>query len=101
MIPFDTEIKFEELPLKIGSTTVALFNGTAGLTEDPGYGFTVSGISLDDHIWQEKDISIHAKHDDPFVVELFNRLSTAVLADVDIRERFEAALSDHLREVAA
>ncbi|MCP4318220.1 MAG: hypothetical protein GY789_19950 [Hyphomicrobiales bacterium] len=70
---FDTEYEFEELPVVIGTTEIAMCSGTALLEGEAGphdYGFFVTGITLEGNLdgdyRDKRRTQICAGSDDPF-----------------------------------
>ena len=101
---FDMEWEFD-LELVIGSGEYATFSGVAGLVEDPGYGFTVSGITLhgncaNDH-HRKCETQINARSPDLFQRVLFHKLEELLLVDRSASDGFDDALAKAHREAAA
>ncbi len=101
---FDTEYKFEELPLIIGTVEHSLFDGVAALDQDEGETFIITAIELTGNTRgdysDKRTTTIHPKHDDPFCVLLFNRLSEALYANKHVQETFAEELALSMWEAA-
>ena len=104
---FDTEYPFDELPLLVGTTEIAVCSGTAHLEGETGphdYGFVVTGIALDGNVIgdyrDKRTIRISRRSDDPFCVLLFEQLARRIEADSSACEFFHGALRDHRCEAA-
>ncbi|MDA4844155.1 hypothetical protein [Hoeflea poritis] len=99
----DTEFSFEELPLALGDTEVALCNGTALLVGETGihdYGFEVTGIVLEGNLvgsYRDKR-AVHLSGDssDPFCALLFRRLADRIESDSAAADHFYLARRDRL-----
>lgn len=100
----DTEFSFEELPLALGDTEVALCTGTALLEGEAGihdYGFAVSGIVLEGNLvgsYRDKR-SVHLSGDssDPFCALLFRRLAERIESDGAAADQFYLARRERLQ----
>lgn len=104
---FDAEYAFEELPLSVGTTEIAMCSGTAYLEGESGahdYGFSVTGIALDGNVvgdyCDKRTIRISRRSDDPFCALLFENLAGYIEADPLVSEFFSNALRDHRSEAA-
>ena len=104
---FDTEYEFEELPILIGTTEIAMCTGTALLEGEAGpndYGFAVTGITLDGNLdgqyRDKRQVRICAGSDDPFCALLFRKIADRIEADGGASECFCAACRDAMSAVA-
>ncbi|MEX3008597.1 hypothetical protein [Hoeflea sp. TYP-13] len=104
---FDTEFYFEELPILIGKTEIAMCTGTAlleGEYDCHDYGFFVTGIALDGNLdgsyRDKRRVRISAASDDPFCALLFRRIADRIEADSAAADHFYHALKNRLSDVA-
>ena len=104
---FDAEYAFEELPLSIGTTEIAMCSGIAYLEGEAGahdYGFTVTGLALDGNVvgdyCDKRTVRISRRSDDPFCALLFEHLAETIEADPQASDYFYNALRDHQAEAA-
>lgn len=104
---FDMEYEFEELPVLIGTTEIAMCSGTAlleGEIHPHDYGFAVTGITLegnlDGHYRDKRRVQICARSDDPFCALLFRRLADRIESDDDAAASFYNAAGELSSAVA-
>ena len=102
----DTEYFFEELPVAVGETEIALCTGTALLEGETGvhdYGFSVAGIVLEGNLVgsyrDKRTVRLTRNSNDPFCALLFQRLADRIEADRAAADHFYLAMRE-LREPA-
>ncbi|MEM6462822.1 MAG: hypothetical protein AAF724_12990 [Pseudomonadota bacterium] len=92
---FETEYIFEELPVLVGTTEIAMCSGRAYLEGDIAphdYGYRVYSIVLDGNLdgqYREKrSVEICERSSDVFCAQLFRRLAERIESSTDAAEFF-------------
>lgn len=87
-----------EVPVKIGATTFAFVRGTAVLEHDPGYDFTIQGLSIKAEQVNEEDLDLlKAAKDNPLAEQLRQQIEAELLAPYsDAQEAFAEWIGEEL-----
>lgn len=90
------EFRFEEIPVKVQGTEVAMVSGVATLEGEThgSYGFAVVGIVLDgnnpDDYRDKRQVELNPHHD-AFQTVLFHQVKVHVQDDLDASDAFKEA----------